>query len=303
MEQRLTIGDGGIETALESRLGMNLPEFEAFALLGNQAGREALRAYYLPFLELAERRKLPIALDTPTWRANPDWIAQVEGGRIDIDRVAQISADGAALVREYSDRVAPAVPVTVNGVVGPRWDDYVADQRMTVEQAERYHSPQVHALAEAGVDRVTSVTTLDVSEGLGVVRAAVHARVPVVVSFMVGADGRLADGMGLADAIAAVDETSDGAPIGYAVNCAHPEEVLRGIDARRPETARLFGFRLNAARHDEEGAGDSPEAFAAAMARLAQAVPNARLYGGCCGTDSPHIDALAEELAEAWPRR
>lgn len=303
MVTQFTLGDGGIETALEERLEQTLPNFEAYTLLGSEAGRAALHEYYRPFIELASERKLPLALDTPTWRANPDWIALIEStpvetsdGGVGHARLAAINADAVAFVRDYADRLAPNEPIAVNGVVGPRYDDFDATQRMSAEEAEEYHGPQVRALAEAGADRVTSVTTLDVAEGLGVVRAATASSIPVVVSFIVGADGKLADGSTLVEAIRELDAATSGAPLGYAVNCAHPEEVLRGIDPHASETARIMAFRLNAARHDEEGSGDAPAAFSDAMAKLAAQVPSARLFGGCCGTDTPHVQAIAQVL-------
>lgn len=300
MGTQFTLGDGGIETALEARLGQVLPQFEAYTLLNSEEGRAALHDYYRPFIEFADARKLPLALDTPTWRANPDWMTAIDG---DASKLEAINADAVAFVREFADRLSPHVPIAINGVVGPRYDDFVADQRMSAEEAEEYHGPQVRALAEAGADRVTSVTTLDVAEGLGVVRAAAAARIPAIVSFTVGSDGKLADGSTLAEAIRALDDAAEAAapaaamPAGYAVNCAHPEEVLRGIDPHAKETERIIALRLNAARHDEDGSGDEPALFSAAMAQLADRVPSAQIFGGCCGTDVPHIDAIANALS------
>lgn len=304
---RPILGDGGIETALEDRLGQTLPEFAAFVLLDSEAGREALREYYRPFVELAAETGMRLMLDTPTWRANPDWVALVEGvvgvegpeagaarERALGTRVAALSAAAVSLVHDCA-RVLPGV--TVNGVVGPRFDDYVADERMSPRAAAEYHAPQVRALAESGADRVTAVTMLDAAEGIGVVRAAGIAGIPAVVSFTVGADGRLADGSTVAEAIREVDEATGAAALGFAVNCAHPDEVAAGLGGGEPELSRLLGFRLNAARAEaEDGGGDAPEAFAAAFARLAALAPAAELYGGCCGTDAPHIAALAEAL-------
>ena len=283
----LTLADGGIETALIERLGQELPEFAAFVLLDTIDGRDALREYYRPFVELAAERSLPLVLDTPTWRANPDWGARVGADAAALDRA---NADAVALVRE-----AGGADTLVNGCVGPRFDDYVAGERMTADEAEAYHAPQVRALAEAGADRVTGVTMLDAAEGIGVVRAARAARVPVAVSFVVGADGALADGTTIAAAIAAVDEATDGYADGFLVNCAHPSEVAPGLQsgAGSPAANRIIGFRLNAARHGEEGAGDAPAEFARGVQGLREFAPNAGLLGGCCGTDAPHIAALA----------
>lgn len=292
------LADGGIETALTDRLGQELPEFAAFVLLDTVEGRDALRAYYRPFVELARARGIAMVLDTPTWRANPDWGARLG---YDAEALERVNADAVALVRDgIGDPDGDTLPeILVNGCVGPRYDDYVAAQRMTPEQAEHYHAPQVRTLAEAGADRVTSVTTLDAAEGIGVVRAAQRARIPAAVSFVLGPDGRLADGASLAKAIDQVDAATGGAAIGFLVNCAHPSEAAAGLAdcAGATELSRIIGFRLNAAKHGEDGPGDDPERFAELEADLRAYAPNAAVLGGCCGTDVPHVSALADRRA------
>lgn len=294
---RLSLADGGIETALTDRLGQRLPEFAAFTLLDTVTGREALREYYRPFLRLAIEHGRPIVLDTPTWRANTDWGERLGYEQETLDAV---NADAVALLRELDeDEGDDSIEVVVNGCVGPRFDDhYIEGRRMTEAEAEAYHAPQVNALAEAGADRVTAVTTLDAAEGIGVVRAAQAARVPAAVSFVVGEDGLLADGSTLAAAIAAVDDATGSAAIGFLVNCAHPAAVAEGLAAcgASPELERLIGFRLNAAHVGDDGPGDGPESFAELEAGLRELAPNASVFGGCCGTDTPHIAALAARL-------
>lgn len=290
------ITDGGIETALVDRLGQDLPEFAAFVLLDSAEGRRALREYYAPFVEIADAAGLPIVLDTPTWRANPDWGALLGADDAHLER---INEDAAAFVREVADELAPDADVIVNGCVGPRYDEFEADQRMTAEEAQSYHAPQVAALAAAGADRITAVTALDAAEGIGVARAAMALRVPAYVSFTVGADGRLADGSSLAEAIAMGDAATGGGIEAYLVNCAHPSEVAAGLDDGSAALSRIAGFRLNAARDGDDGAGDEPARFAAGVLALRDLAPNARVFGGCCGTDAPHIDALAGLLRGA----
>lgn len=285
--------DGGIETALGDRLGQRLPEFAAFVLLDTGPGRDALREYYRPFLELADRVGAPLVLDTPTWRANPDWIALLGYDASDIGRINAAAVD---LVRAVAADVAPTAAVVVNGCIGPRYDDYLAEQRMTAEEAQRYHAPQVAALAAAGADRVTGVTIPDAAEGIGIARAGAQAGLPVLVSFTVGEDGRLPSGGALAAAVSEVDAATGGAPLGYLVNCAHPDEARRALTAEPSDgvlAERLLGFRLNAARHGDDGPGDAPEAFARGLLALRELAPAAQVFGGCCGTDAPHIAAAA----------
>lgn len=53
---------------------MTLNHFAAFELLNNEPGKQALRKYYIPYLQLAERYRVSFILETPAWRANPDWV-------------------------------------------------------------------------------------------------------------------------------------------------------------------------------------------------------------------------------------
>jgi homocysteine S-methyltransferase len=71
------ITDGGMETTLIFREGLELPDFASFVLLDDPDGLEALRAYYASYVAIAERHGVGIVLDTPTWRANLDWGARL----------------------------------------------------------------------------------------------------------------------------------------------------------------------------------------------------------------------------------
>lgn len=317
-----TITDGGIETALTERLGQELPEFAAFVLLDTDEGRAALREYYRPFLEIAAATGTPLVLDTPTWRANPDWGAALG---YDTAGLARVNSEAVELTRGCAREIGAGATVQVGGCVGPRYDEYVAEQRMTAGEAEAYHAPQVRALAGAGVDRITAVTMLDAAEATGIVRAARTLGVPVVVSFTVGADGHLAGGGTLGEAIHAVDIATGGYAAGFFVNCAHPSEAARAVTltsgasgstvtapagavvgSTLPErhttgaagaaVDRIIGFRLNAAVHGDDGPGDAPEVFAEGVASLRALAPAAFTFGGCCGTDAPHIAALVAAL-------
>ncbi|MGK0715121.1 homocysteine S-methyltransferase family protein [Leucobacter sp. W1153] len=306
-----TITDGGIETSLTDRLGQDLPEFAAFVLLDTDEGRTALREYYRPFLEIAATTGTPLVLDTPTWRANPDWGAALG---YDAAALARLNAEAVELTRGSAREFGSGATVQIGGCVGPRFDEYAGEQRMTVDEAEIYHAPQVRALAAAGVDRITAVTMLDAAEATGIVQAARALGVPAVASFTVGADGHLADGSTLDEAIRAVDLATGGYADGFFVNCAHPSEAARaieesagrhgvsstGVSDRQTRAAvdRLIGFRLNAAVHGDDGPGDSPEAFAEGVAGLRALAPAAEIFGGCCGTDAPHIAALAAALRD-----
>jgi hypothetical protein len=67
------ITDGGMETVLIFHEGLELPDFASFVLLDDEAGSEALRTYFRRFLAIGREHGVGVLLDTPTWRASPDW--------------------------------------------------------------------------------------------------------------------------------------------------------------------------------------------------------------------------------------
>src|SRR3954449_11562511 len=76
LDADLFLTDGGIETTLIFDDGLDLPDFAAFTLLADEEGRAALVRYLDRYAEIAQRDEVGIVMETPTWRANPDWAAR-----------------------------------------------------------------------------------------------------------------------------------------------------------------------------------------------------------------------------------
>lgn len=303
-DRGIFLTDGGLETTLVFHEGIDLPFFAAFPLLDRPEGRRLLEEYFNRYLAIAERAGVGFLVDTPTWRANPDWGAKLGYGQEDLARVHR---DGVAFARSAAAR-RPAVRTMVSGVVGPRGDGYRADRAMTAEEAEAYHGPQVRAFAEAGADLAAAITMTNVPEAVGVARAARAAGIPAVVSVTVETDGRLPSGDALGEAVEAIDAATGGYPLFFMVNCAHPthfEGVLGGA-----WTERIGGVRANAstrshAELDEAtdlDAGD-PLDLGRRYAELRRLLPRATVFGGCCGTDHRHVEAICDHVRHGPKRR
>jgi len=290
------VTDAGMETDLIFHRGIDLPEFAAFPLLDSAPGRQALRDYYAAFAEIAARHQLALSLESPTWRANPDWGARLG---YDAPALARVNADAMSFLSALADEYA--VPVTLVGMIGPRGDGYVSDGPVDPIAAHRYHAPQVAALVNGGAQQVTAYTLTEVGEAVGITRAAREVGVPVAVGFTVETDGRLPSGMTLGDAIARVDE--DAPPDSYLVNCAHPRHIAAGLSAEASWLGRIEGVRVNAsqlshAELDESEALDEGDigSLAREVVGLIDLLPNLRLVGGCCGTDARHVERMWEML-------
>ena len=81
------VSDGGLETDLIFHRGLELPEFASFPLVEHDAGRDILRSYFDGYVEIARAAGAGLTLESPTWRANPDWGAQLGYDAAGLDRV------------------------------------------------------------------------------------------------------------------------------------------------------------------------------------------------------------------------
>ena len=276
---RLT--DGGLETSLVFHQGLELPDFAAFPLVESEEGRAALREYFAPYLDVAREHGTGFVLDTPTWRANPDW-----GERLgyDAEHLRAVNRDAAVFARELGAGVDDLV---VEGVVGPRGDGYVVDATMPADEAADYHAPQVAALAAGGADQIAAITMTYAEEALGILRAGHAVGLPVVLSFTVETDGRLPSGQALREAIEQVDDDSGGDARCFMVNCAHPTHFAGVLEEGGAWLRRIGGIRANASTmsHAELDAAEElddgdPEALAADYLALRDRLPNLTVVGG-----------------------
>lgn len=308
LDAPLLLTDGGLETTLVFHEGFDLPSFASFVLLDREDGRDALEAYYRQYARVAHFHGAGLLVDTPTWRAHRDWGA---GLGYDAPALEAINRRAAALVAAVRDALpADQPPLAIGGSVGPRADGYRPGERMSPEEAEQYHTAQVRALAKSEADFISALTFNYTEEAIGVVRAARVAEMPVVLSFTVETDGQLPTGEKLGDAIEAVEAATDGYAAFYMVNCAHPthfqETLFAAAAAGERWIERVGGVRSNAscmshAELDEAQELDDgdPLVLGEEMARLGQRLGNVRVFGGCCGTDHRHIDAIAGALSAA----
>ena len=288
-----------METVLLHHQGIDLPCFAAFPLVDTEAGRDALRAYYRPFLDLARDRGAPFLLDAPTWRANPDWGARLG---YDADGLADVNRRSVAFVDEVrSSRPADSPAIVVEALVGPRGDGYAPGGMMAADEAQAYHSAQLRAFADSPVDRVAALTLTDAAEAVGIVRAARSVSLPVTIGFTLETDGRLPSGQALGDAIEQVDHETAGGAAQFMINCAHPVHFADVLAEGGAWRDRIGGLRANASTLShveldsaEELDDGNPADLAARYAALRGLLPNLAVAGGCCGTDIRHVTAICD---------
>jgi homocysteine S-methyltransferase len=240
---------------------------------------------------------------TPTWRANAERVARAGYGD-----VRAINRDGVRFLNDIRNTYGSyASKLWIGGLMACRGDAYKPEQALPTKEAQRFHTPQVRALAQAGADLIVGSTLPALAEAMGMARAMAESGLPYVISFVIRPTGTLLDATPLHQAIAQIDASTCPRPTAYMVNCVHPSVLEQALHCERDHAAlireRLLGLQANtSARPPEELDGSAcldsqdPDAFASEMMRL-HADHGLRALGGCCGTDERHITRIAQRRA------
>ena len=106
--------------------------------------------------------------------------------------------------------------------------------------------------------------------------------------------------MTLSEAIATVDLETDASLDYFMINCAHPDHFTDVLAGRDSALDRVRGIRANASRLSHAELDEStelddgdPEEFGAQLVGIQVEHSHINILGGCCGTDSRHIEAIA----------
>jgi homocysteine S-methyltransferase len=300
----LLIADGGMETTLIFHRGIDLPYFASFDLLKDGTGWAILSEYFATYAALARDNGVGIVLETPTWRANPDWAAKLGYDATTLD---DANRKGVAVVLETRAAFeTPKTKIVVSGNLGPRGDGYSPTSRMSAKQARDYHARQVDVFAQTDADMAAAFTMNYVEEAIGIVQAARAAAMPVAIAFTVETDGRLPSGDTLEAAITRTDDETDGYAAYYMINCAHPTHFRGTLEDAGAWRERLRGLRANASKRSHKeldestdlDAGD-PDELGREYREIRKLLPRLSVVGGCCGTDDRHVKAICRALKTA----
>ncbi len=100
--------DSGLEPDLIFHQGNELPDFAAFTLLGDPSGEELLRRYFRDHVRIAAASGRDVVLETPTWRASPDWGRRLGYALAEVDQLGGPVGDLGQDVAEVAPHAADA---------------------------------------------------------------------------------------------------------------------------------------------------------------------------------------------------
>jgi S-methylmethionine-dependent homocysteine/selenocysteine methylase len=236
-------------------------------------------------------------LESPTWRANPDWAEKIGYSR---EKLADMNRKAVELMVELrTEFETPRSPMPISGNIGPRGDGYQPGKLMSAREAEAYHGEQIAVFRDSAADLTSAFTINYVAEAIGIARAAKAAGMPAVISFTLETDGRLPTGQTLQEAIVQTDAETGATPAYYMINCAHPTHFEGALNAGEPWTGRVRGLRANASMRSHAeldqatdlDVGD-PDDLGRRYAALRRRFRHINVLGGCCGTDHRHVEAI-----------
>jgi homocysteine S-methyltransferase len=212
---------------------------------------------------------------------------------------ADLTRQAVELAREAADGKA-----WVAGSLAPLQDCYSPQLVPDDAALAREHVQMAENLVSAGVDVILAETHNTIREAVAAVRAAAATGLPVLVSFVCRADGRLLSGESLEDAARAVLEFE---PAAVLVNCAPAaamQQMLHALMRTCGDTP--VGCYANIGEPDAmQGwlvtSAQDPAVYAQFVRDWLSA--GARIVGGCCGTTPEHIRQVRDLLAGPAPPR
>ncbi|MEY4669960.1 MAG: hypothetical protein RL518_2659 [Pseudomonadota bacterium] len=278
------------------------PHIANASLIYQPESAAVLRSIVEEYLEVGARYSLPMFTLTNTWRANKERI-----GNSDYRR-ENVNFDCVQFYRGIVTQFGGGTPVYLGGLMGCRGDAYKSEESLSEADAYDFHKWQADALAIAGVDFLFASTLPAVEEAKGLARAMAETELPYIISFVIRSNGQLLDGVSFQEAVRQVDRASARPPLRYMVNCSHSSAFRAAFPYFEGVADRVAGLQANTSARDPlelDGAPEleteDPSSFGKAMRQLKEDF-HSQILGGCCGTSTSHIEAIARELSESTAR-
>jgi homocysteine S-methyltransferase len=267
------------------------PLLEHALLMYDDNARDTLSGLYHGYISVAHKAEIPIALCTPTWRANQERIS-----------TAQVTRNVNRDAVEYMNKLRRtwgswASHILLGGLIGCKNDCYTPRARSGAGRCTRVSSMASGSVGRSRVDFLMAATLPAVPEALGIAHAMAETGVPYLISFVIGRNGRILDGSTLEDAFNVIEAQCRRPPLGFMVGCAYPSFLNA---SQQPESVmkRLVGYQANASSLDHtelDGAerllADDVSDWGDRMIELNQRY-GIKVLGGCCGTGREHLEYI-----------
>ena len=205
--------------------------------------------------------------------------------------------------REKADAMLP-VDMYIGGLMGCKGDAYTGEEALNLEEAIDFHSWQAGLFKSAKVDFLYAGIMPVLTEAIGMAVAMSDTDIPYIISFTIQRDGKLIDGHTIDDAIHCIDNHVSNKPVCYMTNCVHPDIVYEALSHKFNQTqtvkSRFWGIQANTSQLSYKELDGANHLHTSSAADLSEAILklksdcHLKIFGGCCGTDSSHMEKIAK---------
>lgn len=291
--------EGALGERLKREFCLDISGTVAMAdLVYKEEGRVALKSLWNEYIDIARRYKLPFLATTPTRRANKERVFMAGYDE-------SIIADNVAFLCKIKETAK--IDMYIGGLMGCKGDAYTGEGALDLEEATDFHGWQASLFKSAKVDFLYAGIMPVLTEAVGMAVAMSGTDIPYVISFTIQRDGRLIDGHTIDDAIRCIDSHVSNKPVCYMTNCVHPNIVYEALSHKFNQTeavqTRFIGIQANTSNlsyGELDRATDlhtsSPVSLGEAILKL-KSDYHFKIFGGCCGTDSSHMEEIAKIVA------
>ena len=269
-----------------------------------------------------QKRGFDSSISAEDWvLQHPDVIAEVQNRYIDVgSRVVYAPTFGANRtklerhgifnkVAEYNEKL---VAISKNAVGDRAWvaGDIAPTGKFlyplgdaTFEDLVEIYTEQVTAMEKAGVDLFVIETQMTLPEARAAVLAAKSvSRKPVFVTFTCDENGKTLTGTDVTAALVVLQGMGVDA---FGLNCSTgPDKMLTQLQRLKEYAAIPLIAKPNAGVPQVVDGKTvyncTPEQFTAYVEEMAAC--GVCIFGGCCGTDVEHMEALAKAVAHLEPK-
>ena len=164
----------------------------------------------------------------------------------------------------------------------------------------------MNAFKEAEVDYLFACIMPTLPEAIGMAKAMEKSGLPYIISFMIRSNGCLLDGTSIDEAIRQIDLATIHRPLAYMSNCVHSKVMYQALQQEVNQTQlvreRYIGIQANTSSLSPEELNEADvlkvDDFDELMdyMRLLHKEYSFKIFGGCCGTNEKHIQAIADML-------
>jgi len=296
----LLLMEGALGERLKREYGLitNGPAGMA-GLIKTVEGQTALRTLWKEYATVAAKHNMPFLATTPTRRANRSRVEEAQLSE-------QILAENVAFLSSVRNDCQGLF--FVGGMVGSTGNAYTAEGCLPFADALVFHRWEVQLFSQTNIGFLYAALFPTLDEARAIAMLASQYHLPCLLSFTLQDDGRLIDGTPLADAITRIDASVPTPPLLYMSNCVHPTIIAKALDQPFNQVPivrqRFSGLQANTSALPYRELDASPVLYSSPPDELAQGMLTLkrqygfRLFGGCCGTDARHLEAMATLLSD-----